>query len=60
MAKKACKNCGALVLKDICPNCHDAKLTENWKGRIIVVEPENSEIAKKLSIKHKGEYAIRK
>ncbi|MBS3064011.1 MAG: DNA-directed RNA polymerase, subunit E'' [DPANN group archaeon] len=60
MVKKACKTCGALVMKDICPTCHDSKLTENWKGRVIVIEPENSDIAKKMGIKKKGEYAIRK
>jgi len=47
-------------MKDVCPNCTDSKLTENWKGRVIVLEPENSEIAKKIGITKKGEYAIRK
>ena len=37
----------------------DAKLTETWKGKIIVLNPQNSELAKKMKITDKGEYAIR-
>jgi len=30
-----------------------------WQGRMFIIDPEKSEIAKKLGIKLKGEYAIK-
>jgi len=59
MARLACKICKRLVLGDRCPMHPDAKLTETWKGKIIVLDPQNSELAKKMKITDKGEYAIR-
>ncbi len=59
MAKLACKICKKLVTGDKCPLHPDAKLVESWKGRIIILNPEKSELAKKMKIIDKGEYAIR-
>jgi len=42
-----------------CPIHKDTKLQESWKGRIIVIEPENSELAKKINISDPGEYALK-
>ncbi|HII14573.1 MAG TPA: DNA-directed RNA polymerase subunit E'', partial [Nanoarchaeota archaeon] len=33
--------------------------TETWKGRITILDAEKSEIAKKVGITVKGEYAIK-
>ncbi len=33
--------------------------TEGWKGRIIVLNPQESEFAKKLNLTQKGEFAIK-
>ncbi|NOZ81288.1 MAG: hypothetical protein GXP63_06475 [DPANN group archaeon] len=35
------------------------EFTTNWNGRITILEPEISFIAKQLDIKKKGEYAIK-
>ncbi|MFH0869305.1 MAG: transcription elongation factor subunit Spt4 [archaeon] len=59
MAKQACRVCKKLVSGDKCPIHPDAKLSETWKGKIIVLDPQNSELAKKMKITDKGEYAIR-
>ena len=59
MGKQACKICKQIVTKDKCPDHPDAKLIENWKGRIIILNPETSELAKKMGVVKKGEYAIR-
>jgi DNA-directed RNA polymerase subunit E" len=59
MGKLACKICKKLVLGDRCPIHPDAKLAEAWKGKIIILDPNNSELAKKMNINDKGEYAIR-
>lgn len=63
MAKvKACKLCKTIVEPgegDKCPNCESKELTEGFKGRIIVVNPEKSELAEKLNLKEKGNFAIK-
>ena len=59
MAKKVCKKCKLFVTGSECPLCHSKDFTENWKGKIIILDAERSEIAKKLNIKSKGEYAIK-
>ena len=33
--------------------------TNNWQGRIYVVDPEKSDIAKEMGLEEKGEYAIK-
>jgi|TARA_Y100000310_G_C20216050_1_gene593579 DNA-directed RNA polymerase subunit E" len=59
MAKKACKSCKYLVEGNQCPVCKSDQLSESWKGRIIVLNAEKSEIAQKIKIDVKGEYAIK-
>jgi len=61
MAKKhkVCKNCKIFIEGDKCPLCQGNQFVENWKGRIIVIDPEKSDVAKKLNIKKKGTYAIK-
>ena len=57
--KKVCKNCRQFVSGEVCKNCGSTDFSDNSKGRITILDPEKSEIAKKLNIKAKGEYAIR-
>jgi len=60
MAKqKACKNCKMIFEGDKCPKCESKDSTESWKGRVLILNPEQSEIAQKLKIKEKGAYAIK-
>lgn len=61
MAKKqkACKICKRIYEGDKCPNCDSKEFTESFKGRVVVLNPEDSEIAGKLEIKEKGNYAIK-
>lgn len=62
MAKKikACKKCRTIFEDgDKCPKCGSTSFTENWKGRIEIVNPEQSEIAKKLKLPEKGVYAVK-
>ena len=57
--KKVCRECKMFVEKDKCPNDNNTKFTDNWKGRIIIIDANKSEIAKKVGITVKGEYAIK-
>lgn len=42
-----------------CPNCEGTEFTETWKGKIVVMKPEESVMAKKLKIEKPGTYAIK-
>ncbi|MBW3011680.1 DNA-directed RNA polymerase, subunit E'' [Candidatus Woesearchaeota archaeon] len=57
--KKVCKNCKMFVTGDVCPNCKSNQFTTNWKGKIVILNPEKSIIAEKIGVKLKGEYAIK-
>lgn len=60
MAKsKACKICNNIYEGNKCPKCDSKESTDSFKGRIVVSNPEKSEIAKKLNIKSKGNFAIK-
>ncbi len=44
---------------DQCPNCNSTDLSEDHSGIVIIIDPEKSEIAKKLNINSKGKYALK-
>ena len=47
------------VEKDKCPNDGSDQFTDNWKGKIVIIDSNKSEIAKKVGITARGEYAIK-
>ena len=57
--KKVCSKCKIFVDGEHCAVCKGNKFSENWKGRIAILDAEKSEIAQKIGMKQKGEYAIR-
>lgn len=59
MKQKACKICNLIYEGDKCPKCNSKESTENFKGRMIVLNPEKSEIAQKIKLKDKGNFAIK-
>lgn len=59
MKPKACKLCNQIHEVEKCPRCDSKESTESFKGRIVVLNPEKSEIAQKLKIKDKGNFAIK-
>jgi len=60
MKPKACKVCNTIYESgEKCTRCESKEYTEGFKGRIQVLNPEKSEIAKKLNIKNKGNFAIK-
>ena len=56
---KACKICNKIYEGDKCPSCDSKESTDTIKGRIIILDPQKSEIANKLNLKNKGEFAIK-
>ena len=60
MAKqRACRICNTIYDGDKCPKCSSKEFTESFKGRIVILNPEKSEIAQKLNRKEKGNYALK-
>lgn len=59
MTKKVCKTCRIFVKGDSCPICKGNQFTDSWTGRIVILDAERSEIAKKTGINVKGEYVIK-
>jgi len=57
---KACKICNTIFEgKEKCPSCGSRESTDTFKGRLVVIDPEKSEIAQKLKLKSKGNFAIK-
>lgn len=57
--EKACKKCRLIYEGAKCPECGSNEHSDTPKGKIIVLEPETSEIAKNLKITKKGNFALR-
>lgn len=55
--EKVCTNCRRFVIGGVCPACKETKLTRNWQGSVVILDPE-SEIANALGINAPGRYAI--
>jgi len=57
--QKACKQCKMIYEGSKCPSCEYEEGSENFKGKVVVVNPEQSEIAKNMKINKKGSYAVK-
>jgi len=70
MVYKACRKCrkiiednetdstGKEIIKE-CPICGSNTFTTFWKGNALIIDPENSDIAKSMSVNTPGRYALR-
>ena len=57
---KACKLCNKIYESgDKCPRCGAKESTDSFKGRVVVLDHEKSEIARELKIQDKGNFAIK-
>ncbi|MEC8763901.1 MAG: transcription elongation factor subunit Spt4 [Candidatus Thermoplasmatota archaeon] len=57
----ACGECH-LVLNDgvdQCPRHPSAKVSSDWTGYVIIIQPERSEIAERLQVDQPGKYALK-
>jgi DNA-directed RNA polymerase subunit E" len=58
--EKACRECRFLTEEgEKCLNCDNNTFTTFWRGYVVITDPENSEIAKKMGITRKGKFALR-
>lgn len=56
---KVCRVCHHVVEGDSCMTCGSTNLSEDWAGYLYIVDPKNSEIAKKMNIDMPGRYALK-
>lgn len=59
MKEKACINCHLIIYGNICPNCKNTTLSDDFTGVLFIIDPEISEVAKKAGITKPGKYALK-
>ena len=42
-----------------CNRCPSAQVTTDWQGYVIIMDPERSQIAKRLNVDRPGKYALK-
>ena len=57
--EKACKNCHLITHKDYCPKCKTHTLSDDYSGIVIILDPKDSQSAKRLNFDVPGKYALR-
>jgi DNA-directed RNA polymerase subunit E" len=57
---KACRQCRKVIEEgEKCPICGSTSFTTFWRGYVVIIDPEKSEIAQKMGINSTGKYALR-
>ncbi len=54
---RACLRCRYITKDEKCPIC-GSETTDNYRGLIIILNPKESDIAKKIKVDIKGKYAL--
>jgi DNA-directed RNA polymerase subunit E" len=57
----ACGDCHMILADkvDQCPHHPSARVSTDWNGFVIIMQPERSEIAKRLNVTVPGQYALK-
>jgi len=58
--EKACRDCHRIVEsgRSVCM-CGSNSISMDWSGYVVIIDAEESEIAKELGIKKEGQYALK-
>jgi len=59
LVEKACEKCNRIVEGNSCPVCGDSSLSDDWTGYVIILNPEDSQIASRMNVDAPGRYALR-
>ncbi len=59
MVENVCKECHRIVTGQVCQACNSTALTSDWSGYVVIIDPQKSEIAKKLGVSLPGKYALK-
>jgi len=56
---RACRNCKSVTDENVCPVCKGTEFSDDYSGILVVLDPENSILAKKLEATEPGTYALK-
>ena len=56
---RVCRACHRVVEGEACVICGTSNLSEDWAGYVVIIDPEHSDIAKKMNITLPGRYALK-
>lgn len=59
MSDQVCRECHRIISGQTCPICGSSNLSSDWSGMVIIIDPEKSEIAKKIDVKVADKYALK-
>jgi DNA-directed RNA polymerase subunit E" len=59
MSEQVCRECHRVVSGQTCPICNSSNMSNDWSGMVIIIDPERSEIAKKIDVKLPDKYALK-
>ena len=56
---KICRECHRVVEGESCAVCGSSNLSTDWTGYLVIIDPQRSEIAKRMNITLPGRYALK-
>lgn len=59
MAENVCRECHRLVTGQVCQICNSSALSSDWSGYVVIINPQKSQIAKRLGVTLPGKYALK-
>jgi DNA-directed RNA polymerase subunit E" len=59
MSPRSCRTCKIIIDENVCPVCKGTDLSDDYSGLLIVIDPETSQLAKKMEIVKEGRYALK-
>lgn len=59
MSEQVCRECHRIINGQTCAICGSSNLSSDWSGMVIIIDPERSEIAKKMDVKVPDKYALK-
>lgn len=54
-----CRDCHRVVEGDNCAVCGSQNLSTDWAGYLIIIDPNASDVARKMNITLPGRYALK-
>lgn len=54
-----CRDCHRVVEGNACTICGTSNLTADWAGYLVIIDPDKSEVAKRMNITIPGRYALK-
>lgn len=59
MAEYVCRTCHRVLEGKSCSHCGTEVVSADWTGYVIVLDPEKSQIARRLNVSSQGKYALK-